>query len=227
MHSKGLNAADRNQLRQSPPPSICRGALPMSLHEINVPLILAFKETSKTSEWHINYYSSSSRCLLIAKMRAMKRVLNETLSQPDPYELPSISILVSENHGDSIKTLYSQILAVKFDSVNISDVILRMKFFQAGIPYTVVRPCGLNDDHPRGRPFFSVGDTAAGRISRCRPALRLIAAKQAWYRGSRDKCLTARLSRGKTHCQYSYIYQGFRDFVCFGRLFHQMFACRA
>ncbi|CAN0247788.1 unnamed protein product, partial [Ectocarpus fasciculatus] len=37
---------------------------------------------------------------------------------------------------------------------------------QVGIPYVVVRPCGLNDDHPRGRPIFSVGDTAAGRICR-------------------------------------------------------------
>ncbi|CAM9812464.1 unnamed protein product [Discosporangium mesarthrocarpum] len=37
---------------------------------------------------------------------------------------------------------------------------------KSGLPYAVVRPCGLNDDHPTGRPFFSCGDMASGRISR-------------------------------------------------------------
>jgi uncharacterized protein YbjT (DUF2867 family) len=34
------------------------------------------------------------------------------------------------------------------------------------IPYTVVRPCGLNDKHPEGRPVVAAGDIAAGRINR-------------------------------------------------------------
>ncbi|CAM9331010.1 unnamed protein product [Choristocarpus tenellus] len=37
---------------------------------------------------------------------------------------------------------------------------------QSNLPYAVVRPCGLNDDHPPGRPIFSCGDLASGRISR-------------------------------------------------------------
>jgi uncharacterized protein YbjT (DUF2867 family) len=36
----------------------------------------------------------------------------------------------------------------------------------AQIPYTVVRPCGLNDKHPDGRPVVAAGDIAAGRINR-------------------------------------------------------------
>lgn len=36
-----------------------------------------------------------------------------------------------------------------------------------GVDYTIVRPCGLNDQHPVGsRPLFSQGDVAVGRINR-------------------------------------------------------------
>lgn len=37
----------------------------------------------------------------------------------------------------------------------------------SGVDYVVVRPCGLNDNHPAGsRPLFSQGDVAVGRINR-------------------------------------------------------------
>ena len=38
---------------------------------------------------------------------------------------------------------------------------------QSGVPYCIVRPCGLNDKWPAGsRPVFSQGDVAVGRINR-------------------------------------------------------------
>ena len=38
---------------------------------------------------------------------------------------------------------------------------------QSGVPYCIVRPCGLNDDWPSGsRPVFSQGDVACGRVNR-------------------------------------------------------------
>lgn len=36
----------------------------------------------------------------------------------------------------------------------------------SGVPYCVVRPCGLNAEHPNGRFVVSSGDVATGRISR-------------------------------------------------------------
>lgn len=35
-----------------------------------------------------------------------------------------------------------------------------------GVDYCIVRPTGLNDDWPEGRPVFSQGDVAVGRINR-------------------------------------------------------------
>ena len=37
---------------------------------------------------------------------------------------------------------------------------------EGGASYVVVRPCGLNDAHPSGRPLLSQGDIAVGRINR-------------------------------------------------------------
>ena len=38
---------------------------------------------------------------------------------------------------------------------------------QSGCSYTILRPCGLNDEHPeRSRPVLSQGDVAVGRICR-------------------------------------------------------------
>jgi len=44
----------------------------------------------------------------------------------------------------------------------------------SGCRYTVVRPTGLNDDWPRGRPVLSQGDLAVGRISRADVAALLV-----------------------------------------------------
>ncbi|CAM9600873.1 unnamed protein product, partial [Sphacelaria rigidula] len=57
---------------------------------------------------------------------------------------------------------------VKLNPLNILTVKAQgeAELREAGVPYAVVRPCGLNDNHPRGRPIFSVGDLAAGRICR-------------------------------------------------------------
>lgn len=39
--------------------------------------------------------------------------------------------------------------------------------YQKGVNYAIVRPCGLNDNHPEGsRPLFSQGDVAVGRNNR-------------------------------------------------------------
>ncbi|CAM9204896.1 unnamed protein product [Heterosigma akashiwo] len=46
---------------------------------------------------------------------------------------------------------------------------------RTGAAYAVVRPCGLNDQHPAGRPVLSQGDMAVGRTSR-RDAASLLAA---------------------------------------------------
>jgi len=37
---------------------------------------------------------------------------------------------------------------------------------ESGLPYAIVRPCGLNDEQPPGRLVLSSGDVATGRISR-------------------------------------------------------------
>jgi len=51
------------------------------------------------------------------------------------------------------------ILDIKADSEN--------KLRETGVAYCIVRPCGLNDDWPKGsRPVFSQGDVACGRINR-------------------------------------------------------------
>jgi len=48
----------------------------------------------------------------------------------------------------------------------------------AGMPYTIVRPTGLNDKWPPGRPLLSQGDFAVGRISRADLASVLVALLQ-------------------------------------------------
>lgn len=50
------------------------------------------------------------------------------------------------------------ILGKKFEA----EQLLR----ESGTPYAVLRPCGLNDDWPQGRPVLSQGDVAVGRTSR-------------------------------------------------------------
>lgn len=56
-----------------------------------------------------------------------------------------------------------------------------------GVSYTIVRPCGLNDDHPpNSRPIFSQGDMAVGRLNRKDLAKVLV------------ECLNAPESVGKT-----------------------------
>ena len=48
-----------------------------------------------------------------------------------------------------------------------SEEKLRETCNQCNVPYTIVRPAGLNDDWPAGsRPIFSQGDVAVGRINR-------------------------------------------------------------
>lgn len=56
------------------------------------------------------------------------------------------------------------------DTKRESEEVLRA----SGADYTVVRPCGLNDAWPQGRPLLSQGDMAVGRISR-QDAARVLA----------------------------------------------------
>ncbi|CAB9502561.1 TIC 62, chloroplastic [Seminavis robusta] len=61
------------------------------------------------------------------------------------------------------------------------------KLRETGVDYTVVRPCGLNDEHPVGsRPLLSQGDVAVGRINRKDVARVLV------------DCLTLPEATGKT-----------------------------
>ena len=46
---------------------------------------------------------------------------------------------------------------------------------QSGADYCIVRPCGLNDNWPSGRPLLTQGDLAVGRISRADAASLLVA----------------------------------------------------
>ena len=46
----------------------------------------------------------------------------------------------------------------------------------SGVAYSIVRPCGLNDEWPAGRPILSQGDVAVGRTCRADVADVLVAA---------------------------------------------------
>jgi hypothetical protein len=59
------------------------------------------------------------------------------------------------------------ILDVKFEG----EEVLR----SSGCDYSIVRPCGLNDDFPSGRPLLTQGDLAVGRINRVDVASLLVA----------------------------------------------------
>merc|ERR1719230_2291539 len=48
----------------------------------------------------------------------------------------------------------------------------------SGAPYTIVRPTGLNDNWPAGRPILSQGDFAVGRIARVDLASLVVALLQ-------------------------------------------------
>lgn len=52
-----------------------------------------------------------------------------------------------------------------------SEMTLR----ESGAQYTVVRPCGLNDNWPQGRVVLSQGDVAVGRMCRVDAAAMLVA----------------------------------------------------
>eukprot|EP01041_Mallomonas_annulata_P012447 gene12447-26190_t len=45
---------------------------------------------------------------------------------------------------------------------------------KSGVKYSIVRPCGLNDNWPSGRPLLSQGDVAVGRICRSDVASLLV-----------------------------------------------------
>ncbi|CAM9958966.1 unnamed protein product, partial [Hapterophycus canaliculatus] len=85
------------------------------------------------------------------------------------FVLLSSAAVTRPNWSDEEKALYplaADVPIVKLNPLNILTVKAEgeKELREVGIPYAVVRPCGLNDDHPKGRPLFSVGDTAAGRI---------------------------------------------------------------
>ncbi|CAN0293755.1 unnamed protein product, partial [Ectocarpus sp. 8 AP-2014] len=87
------------------------------------------------------------------------------------FVLLSSAAVTRPNWSSEDKALYplsADVPIVKLNPLNILTVKAQgeKELREVGIPYVVVRPCGLNDDHPRGRPIFSVGDTAAGRICR-------------------------------------------------------------
>jgi len=72
----------------------------------------------------------------------------------------------------------AQIPIVQLNPENILDVKFQgeQSLRSAGVPYCIVRPCGINADHPPGRYVLSSGDMATGRISRQDVAELLVAA---------------------------------------------------
>eukprot|EP00752_Nemacystus_decipiens_P003769 g3470.t1 len=127
---------------------------------------LALKETKKI-------VSQASKAKQDTKAGA-----KEEQDKPQPlspnaprFVLLSSAAVTRPNWSPEEKKLYplaADVPIVKLNPLNILTVKAEgeKQLREVGIPYTVVRPCGLNDDHPRGRPLFSVGDTAAGRICR-------------------------------------------------------------
>ncbi|CAM9291887.1 unnamed protein product [Ectocarpus sp. 4 AP-2014] len=113
-----------------------------------------------------------------AKGKAEEGVKAKEDEEPEPlypnaprFVLLSSAAVTRPNWSSEDKALYplsADVPIVKLNPLNILTVKAEgeRELREVGIPYVVVRPCGLNDDHPRGRPMFSVGDTAAGRICR-------------------------------------------------------------
>lgn len=71
----------------------------------------------------------------------------------------------------------SDIPIVRLNPLNILDRKLEGENIlrQSGADYCIVRPCGLNDNWPSGRPLITQGDLAVGRINRADAASLLVA----------------------------------------------------
>ncbi|CAB1121219.1 unnamed protein product [Ectocarpus sp. CCAP 1310/34] len=122
--------------------------------------------------------SKASKAQQEAKGKAEEGGKAKEDEEPEPlypnaprFVLLSSAAVTRPNWSSEDKALYplsADVPIVKLNPLNILTVKAQgeKELREVGIPYVVVRPCGLNDDHPRGRPIFSVGDTAAGRICR-------------------------------------------------------------
>jgi len=109
----------------------------------------------------------------IAAMRTMGKSFKD---RPSPLGGPSIIMCSSAgvtrpSWPENKKKRYpgaADIPIVRLNPLGILDVkrqgeeVLR----EGGASYVIVRPCGLNDKWPSGRPVFSQGDVAVGRINR-------------------------------------------------------------
>jgi len=118
----------------------------------------------------------------IAAMRAMGQCFKD---RPSPLGGPSIVMCSSAgvtrpSWPEDKKTRYpgaADIPIVRLNPLGILDVKRQGEeaLREGGASYVIVRPCGLNDNWPNGRPLLSQGDVAVGRINRADVAQLLAA----------------------------------------------------
>ena len=77
--------------------------------------------------------------------------------EPEPEPSPSLKPKPKSNPNPDLEPNQGGILDRKREA----EAILR----RSGVPYAVVRPTGLKDDWPAGRPILSQGDVAVGRTA--------------------------------------------------------------
>ena len=107
---------------------------------------------------------------------AMKTMSGKFKGRASPLGGPSIVMCSSAGvtrpaWPEEKKTRYpgaADIPIVRLNPLGILDVKRQGEeaLREGGASYVVVRPCGLNDAHPSGRPLLSQGDIAVGRINR-------------------------------------------------------------
>ena len=109
----------------------------------------------------------------IAAMRAMSACFKD---RPSPLGGPAIVMCSSAGvtrpawpeHKKEKYPGAADIPIVRLNPLGILDVKRQGEeaLREGGASYVVVRPCGLNDKWPSGRPVLSQGDVAVGRVNR-------------------------------------------------------------
>lgn len=111
--------------------------------------------------------------------------LGAALRTPDPVRGPPRLIMCSSaaitrpTWGSAKKARLSGAADIPIVRLNPNDILGQKRVTEnvvrkSGAPYVILRPTGLRDDWPVGRPLFSQGDLAVGRTSRVDLASALI-----------------------------------------------------
>ena len=149
-------------------------------------------EDAAAAVWCATGFSDSQDASLVSKLlgafklkftpqesvdiAAMKTMSGKFKGRASPLGGPSIVMCSSAGvtrpaWPDEKKKRYpgaADIPIVRLNPLGILDVKRQGEeaLREGGASYVVVRPCGLNDAHPSGRPLLSQGDIAVGRINR-------------------------------------------------------------